>query len=242
MKQTAIITGASRGIGKACALELAAHFDCIAINSFHRPDDLAQVQHTIEALGTQCVAFCGDVSDHAFVSDMMKQILANCPPVDLLVNNAGISYVGLLTDMQISDWNRVIQTNLTSLFNCSQPVIPQMVHRRSGHIINISSMWGISGASCEVAYSAAKGGVNAFTKALAKELAPSHVRVNALACGAIDTQMNACFNESELQDLCDDIPACRLGTPEEVAKMVYHIYESPFYMTGEVIKIDGGYL
>lgn len=242
MKQTAIITGASRGIGKACALELAAHFDCIAINSFHHPDDLAQVQHTIEALGTQCVAFCGDVSDHAFVSDMMKQILANCPPVDLLVNNAGISYVGLLTDMQISDWNRVIQTNLTSLFNCSQPVIPQMVHRRSGHIINISSMWGISGASCEVAYSAAKGGVNAFTKALAKELAPSHVRVNALACGAIDTQMNSCFNESELQDLCDDIPACRLGTPEEVAKMVYHIYESPFYMTGEVIKIDGGYL
>ena len=242
MKQTAIITGASRGIGRACALELAKHFDCIAINSFQHPNDLNEVQKLIESSGTQCFAFTGDISDYDFVCDMMHQILDKCPPVDLLVNNAGISYVGLLTHMQIADWNRVIQTNLTSLFNCSQPVIPQMVHRRSGHIINISSMWGISGASCEVAYSAAKGGVNAFTKALAKELAPSHVRVNALACGAIDTQMNACFSEPELQDLCEDIPACRVGTPEEIAQMVYYIYKSPFYMTGEIIKIDGGYL
>ena len=192
MKQTAIITGASRGIGRACALELAKYFDCIAINSFQHPNDLNEVQNLIESSGTQCIAFTGDISDYDFVCDMMNQIIEKCPPVDLLVNNAGISYVGLLTDMQITDWNRVIQTNLTSLFNCSQPVIPQMVHRRS--------------------------------------------------CGAIDTQMNACFSESELQDLCEDIPACRLGTPEEIAQMVYFIYKSPFYMTGEIIKIDGGYL
>ena len=162
--------------------------------------------------------------------------------MDLLVNNAGISYVGLLSDMSIEEWNRIIQTNLTSLFNCCNQIVPHMVSNKSGHIINISSMWGISGASCEVAYSATKGGVNAFTKALAKELAPSKVRVNALACGAIQTEMNSCFTEEELQDFCDEIPACRLGTPEEIAQMVWQLYSSPFYLTGEVIKIDGGYL
>ena len=242
MKRTAIITGASRGIGKACALELAHHFDCIVINSCHHTVDLEQTKQEIEALNCQCFAFAGDVSDYTFTSSMMRRILEQCPDVELLVNNAGISYIGLLTDMSPSDWNRIIQTNLSSLFNCSQPLIPDMVRRQSGHIINISSMWGISGASCEVAYSAAKGGVNAFTHALGKELAPSHVRVNAIACGAIDTQMNACFNEAELQALCDEIPFCRLGKPEEIAKLVYQLYESPLYLTGEVIKIDGGYL
>ena len=113
---------------------------------------------------------------------------------------------------------------------------------KSGHIINISSMWGLSGASCEVAYSATKGGVNAFTQGLAKELAPSGIRVNAIACGAIHTKMNACFNKEELDALCEDIPACRLGTPEEIAQAVVHLYQSPFYLTGEIIKIDGGYL
>lgn len=242
MKRTAIITGASRGIGKACALELAHHFDCVVINSCHNAEALEQVKEEIEALHCQCHAFVGDVGDYSFTSSMMNQVLEQCPDVELLVNNAGISYVGLLTDMHPTDWNQIIQTNLSSLFNCSQPLIPDMVHRQSGHIINISSMWGISGASCEVAYSAAKGGVNAFTRALGKELAPSHVRVNAIACGAIDTQMNACFNESELQALCDEIPSCRLGRPEEIAKLVYQLYESPVYLTGEVIKIDGGYL
>ncbi len=242
MKQTAIITGASRGIGKACALELARHFDTIVINSCHHEADLLATKEAITSLGTNCLTFTGDVGDYSFTSSMMQQIMTECPAIELLVNNAGISYVGLLTDMQINDWNQIIRTNLTSLFNCCQPIIPQMVKRQSGHIINISSMWGISGASCEVAYSAAKGGVNAFTKALAKELAPSHVRVNALACGAIDTQMNACFTKEERDALCDEIPACRLGTPEEIAQMVYHLYQSPLYLTGEVIKIDGGYL
>ncbi|HCJ08650.1 MAG: SDR family NAD(P)-dependent oxidoreductase [Lachnospiraceae bacterium] len=242
MKRTAIITGASRGIGKACALELAQHFDCVVINSCHHSTDLEQVKQAIEALNCQCLAFTGDVGDYTFTASMMGQVLEQCPNVELLVNNAGISYVGLLTDMHPADWNQIIQTNLSSLFNCSQPLIPDMVHRQSGHIINISSMWGISGASCEVAYSAAKGGVNAFTRALGKELAPSHVRVNAIACGAIDTQMNACFDKTELQALCDEIPSCRLGRPEEIAKLVYQLYESPMYLTGEVIKIDGGYL
>ncbi|MDO5156804.1 MAG: SDR family NAD(P)-dependent oxidoreductase [Eubacteriales bacterium] len=242
MEKTAIITGASRGIGRACAMTLASHFDCIVINSFHNKAALEETRQLIQNTGTKCLAFPGDIGDYAFVRKMMDEVLKTCPPVDLLVNNAGISHVGLLSDMTIEQWNQIINTNLTSVFNCSNRIVPHMVHNQSGHIINISSMWGLNGASCEVAYSATKGGINAFTQGLAKELAPSHVRVNALACGAIQTEMNACFSEKELSALCDEIPACRLGTPEEVAQMVLHVYESPFYLTGEIIKIDGGYL
>lgn len=242
MKKTAIITGASRGIGKACALELASCFDNIVINSHHHKKDLEQTKQEVEARGAACLMLSGDAGNYDTVSTMIETLFNTFPSIDLLVNNAGISYVGLLSDMTIADWNRIISTNLTSVFNFCSHVIPHMVNRKSGHIINISSMWGISGASCEVAYSASKGGVNAFTKALAKELAPSGIRVNALACGAIDTQMNQCFSKEELSSFCEDIPACRLGTPEEIAQMVYHLYKSPGYLTGEIIKIDGGYL
>lgn len=242
MKKTAIVTGASRGIGKACALELARHFDCIVINSMTHQEELENTKKEIIHLGAECLAVTGDMGEHAFVSDMIQDAIRRFPNIELLVNNAGISYVGLLTDMSIGDWDQIVRTNLTSVFNSCHALVPYMVQRQSGHIINISSMWGICGASCEVAYSATKGGVNAFTQALAKELAPSRVRVNALACGAIDTQMNACFSDTDLQQLCEDIPASRLGRAEEVAQMVYHLYESPAYLTGDIIKIDGGYL
>ncbi len=242
MPNAAIITGASRGIGKACALKLAKHFDTIIINSYSHPDDLAQTKKEVEQNGAHCLSYIGDIGNYEFVSNMINELLHKKLTIDLLVNNAGISYVGLLTDMTIADWNRLIQTNLTSVFNCCNQVVPHMVTNKSGHIINISSMWGISGASCEVAYSATKGGVNAFTKALAKELAPSNIRVNALACGAIHTEMNACFSQDDLDNLCEDIPLGRLGAPEEIAAMVWQLYNSPLYLTGEVIKIDGGYL
>lgn len=242
MSRTAIITGASRGIGKACALELTKQFDYIVINSYKHKEDLEETKKAIEDIGAKCLAFCGDIGDFEFVKEMMQEVIATCPSIDLLVNNAGIAHIGLLSDMTIEEWNKIVNTNLTSVFNCCNQIIPDMVRRKSGHIINISSMWGIAGASCEVAYSATKGGVNAFTKALAKELAPSNIRVNALACGAIDTQMNACIEPEEFKSFCEDIPACRLGKPEEIAKAVLHLYESPFYLTGEVIKIDGGYL
>lgn len=239
---TAIVTGASRGIGKACAIELARHFDVIVINSYSHPEDLQETRALIENHGSRCLSYIGDIGDYNFVCSMMHSIMEENLTVKLLVNNAGISHVGLLSDMSIDEWNRILQTNLTSVFNCCNQIVPHMVKNRCGHIINISSMWGLSGASCEVAYSATKGGVNAFTKALAKELAPSNVRVNALACGAIHTEMNACFSSEELDAFCEDIPACRLGTPEEIADMVWQLYNTPFYLTGEVIKIDGGYL
>ncbi|MDE5778489.1 MAG: SDR family NAD(P)-dependent oxidoreductase [Lachnospiraceae bacterium] len=242
MKKTAIITGASRGIGKACALKLATCFDCIAINSFTHTDALEQTRHEIENMGKECIAVPGDISDSDFVCQFMATVVNSFPNIDLLVNNAGISYVGLLTDLSFEQWHQIVDTNLSSVFYCCHEIIPHMLKRKNGHIINISSIWGISGASCEVAYSATKGGVNAFTKALAKELAPSNIQVNALACGAIDTQMNSCFTKEEMNQFCEELPAGRLGTPEEIAEAVQNLYLSPSYLTGEIIKIDGGYL
>lgn len=242
MEKTAIVTGASRGIGRACAIELAGHFEHIVINSHKNTAALENTKKQILSLGTDCTAIPGDIGCYDFVTDMMNTITKQHEHIELLVNNAGISHIGLLSDMTIEDWNAVIQTNLTSVFNCCNRIIPHMVKNKSGHIINISSIWGLNGASCEAAYSASKGGVNALTQALAKELAPSNIRVNALACGVIDTQMNGCFGKEELTALCADIPACRFGQPEEVAKAVLHLYQSPFYLTGEIIKIDGGYL
>lgn len=242
MKTTALITGASRGIGKAIALKLANHFDHIVINSYHNRQDLLNVKSEIENLGAEGVAYTGDIKDHDFVKSMITDIIDRYKRIDLIVNNAGISYVGLLTDMSIEDWNNVINTNLTSVFNCCNLAVPYMVKEKSGHIINISSMWGLSGASCEVAYSASKGGINSFTQALAKELAPSNISVNAIACGTVNTQMNACFSNDEIENICNDIPIGRMASPEEIADLVYLLYKSPAYLTGEIIKIDGGYL
>lgn len=242
MDSTVLITGASRGIGKSCALKLTNYFNHIVINSCHNKHELLMVKAEIEKTGTECLIYSGDVGDYNFVKSMISDIVKRNLSIDLLVNNAGISYAGLLTDMSPEDWDKVIRTNLTSVFNCCRQVIPHMVHKKNGHIINISSMWGLNGASCEAAYSASKGGVNALTQALAKELAPSNISVNALACGAVNTTMNSCFSQQELDDLCDDIPVGRLATPEEIADMVCLLYTSPSYLTGEIIKIDGGYL
>ena len=172
---------------------------------------------------------------------MFEQINACFGGVDILINNAGISYVGLLTDMTANDWNRIVSTNLSSVFNCCHQAIPHMVHQKEGKIVNISSVWGCIGASCEVAYSATKGGVNSFTMALAKELAPSNIQVNAIACGAIDTSMNSFLSPDEKTALIDEIPSGRLGTTKEVADFVFEICHNNSYLTGQVIRLDGGW-
>ena len=161
--------------------------------------------------------------------------------VTILVNNAGISHIGLLSDMSLETWERVIKTNLTSVFCCCRRAIPNMVRHKYGKIINISSVWGIAGASCETAYSASKGGVNAFTKALAKELAPSNISVNAIACGVIDTQMNQCFTKQERAALEEEIPAGRFGNVREVASLALSLVDSSSYLTGQIISLDGGW-
>lgn len=242
MGKTVLITGASRGIGKAIALELTKYYDTIIINSLSKKDDLEKTKNSIIKMNKECKSFLGDAGDYEFVSGMVDECISEYGHIDCLINNAGISYVGLLTDMTIKQWNEIVNTNITSMFNCCRHIVPHMVKQKSGKIINISSMWGINGASCEVAYSATKGAVNSFTMALAKELAPSNIQVNALACGIVNTEMNNNLTREEISDFCEDIPIGRMGTPDEIAKMAGLLCSAPDYLTGEIIKIDGGYL
>lgn len=242
--KTVLITGASRGIGAAIALKFAheGNFN-IVITGNHSTAQLSDLKDVIEhTYGCSCYAYLGDLSSYQNVEQLFKEIKATYHGVDILVNNAGISHIGLLEDMSINEWNHVINTNLTSTFSCSKHALSYMVHQKCGKIINISSVWGIYGASCEVAYSTSKGGVNAFTKALAKELAPSNIQVNAIACGVIDTQMNQFLDETERSLLIEEIPANRFAKAEEVADLVYDLSIGHSYLTGQVIQLDGGWI
>jgi len=241
-RKTVLVTGASRGIGKAIAVKFAKKNYNVAINCVSSKERLMQTKKEIESYQVPCLAFVGDMGDLQQCEILFQQIKKQFGPLDVLVNNAGISYIGLLQDMKSEDWNRIISTNLTSVFNLSKLAIPDMIARKYGKIINISSVWGNVGAACEVAYSATKGGINAFTKALAKELAPSNIQVNAVACGAIDTEMNQFLEEEELIGLIEEIPAGRLGKAEEVADLVYHLGYKSSYLTGQVIGLDGGWI
>lgn len=236
---TALVTGASRGIGKAIA-------EAFAENGYNL---VLTCSNSYEALQ----AFAAELTEKhhgnylALQADMgnaedVKKVFAQITSLDVLINNAGISYVGLLSDMTVEEWHRVMAVNLDSCFYTSKYAIPLMLQKRAGKIINISSVWGNVGASTEVAYSASKGGMNAFTKALAKELAPSNIQVNAIACGVIDTAMNACFTTEDLEALTEEIPADRMGKPSEVAALVLQTAQSPAYMTGQIITIDGGWI
>ena len=240
-RKTVLVTGASRGIGKAIAIKFAKKNYNVVINCIRSEDRLLQTKKEIESYQVPCLAFLGDMGDMEQCEALFAKIKKQFGSVDVLVNNAGISYIGLLQDMAPDDWDKVIRTNLTSVFNCSRLAIPDMIAQKYGKIINISSVWGNVGASCEVAYSATKGGINAFTKALAKELAPSNIQVNAVACGAIDTEMNQFLEEDELISLVEEIPTGRLGRAEEVADLVYHLGYKNAYLTGQVIGLDGGW-
>lgn len=245
MKQRkALVTGASHGIGKAIATRFAAEGCDLILNCKTDHELLRATAHELSATyGIRTQVIPCDVGDHAAVCDMFEQIRTffDGDGIDILVNNAGISQIGLLTDLSIDDWNRVIATNLTSVFSCCHEAIPYMVHEKSGCIINISSVWGTVGASCEVAYSASKGGINTFTKALAKELAPSGISVNAVACGVIDTRMNGCFDAAERAALEEEIPMGRYGTPEEAAALAWQLATAPTYLTGQILSLDGGW-
>ena len=242
-QKTIFITGASRGIGKSIALLFASRGYHTFLNCSSSVDELKKLRAYItEKYHTPCTLVPGNVGNPDHVRAIYNKIYQECTHLDVLVNNAGISYINLLTDMTDEDWNRIIQTNLSSVFYCCRQAIPPMVSKRSGKIINISSMWGTSGASCEVAYSASKGAINSFTKALAKELAPSHIQVNAIACGAIDTSMNGHLSKEELDELACEIPAGTLGRPEGVANLVKLMLESDDYLTGQVIQYDGGWI
>lgn len=243
MKQTALITGASRGIGAALAETFARAGYQLTLCCQHSEEKLMTLSKRLqEQYHTTVLVRIGDVGDYAFVKAMVDATLEAFGAIDVLINNAGISYIGLLTDMSIEDWNRIVATNLTSVFSTCRCVVPSMVHNKRGRIINISSVWGNVGASCEVAYSACKGGINSFTRALGKELAPSQITVNAIACGVIDTDMNRCFSEEERADLIAEIPAERMGRPEEVAELAFSIASGHAYLNGQIITLDGGWI
>ncbi len=242
-QRIAVITGASRGIGRAAAIRFAQEGYQLALCCRHQQGLLEDLsRQLIQDYHVDCITFCGDMGSYADAERFIQLAQTRFGQVDVLVNNAGISYIGLLTDMSPDEWQDVIRTNLTSVFNCCRTVIPGMVHRKTGRIINISSVWGCVGASCEAAYSASKGGVNALTQALAKELAPSGISVNAAAFGTIDTEMNLFLSEDDRLELTEEIPAGRFASPEEAADLIFKISQAPSYMTGQIIKMDGGWI
>ena len=258
-RKTALITGASRGIGKAIAYEFARNGYDLYLTCKNNFDLLTEIKHELESIQNtpkyiqyetdtppQNVKLPFQSKCHIFQCDVgnineVEQLFQAIPRLDVIVNNAGISHVGLLTDMSSDEWHRVMATNLDSLFYTSKFGVSKMLANHKGKIINISSVWGNVGASMEVAYSASKGAVNSFTKALAKELAPSNIQVNAIACGMIDTDMNNCFSEEDVHYIIEEIPADRIGQPEEVARFCLMLAEAPEYLTGQIITIDGGW-
>ena len=241
MSITAIITGASRGIGAATAQVLAREGYQLFLCASHSGKELMAVKEQCEALGASCTTFLGDLCQPETAVQLVNTALDAYPTIDVLINNAGISHVGLVTDASKEDWNRVLSANLSAAFFLCQAILPHMIHRKQGKIVNISSIWGVHGASCEVAYSASKGGLNTLTKALAKEVAPSGISVNAIACGMIDTRMNACFSREEINDICEEIPIGRMASPEETGEFISLLLKASPYMTGQIIGFDGGW-
>lgn len=240
MNRKVLITGASRGIGRGIASAFAKEGDDLFLLCRNNIEDLESFARDLERdNGIKVKTFKCDVGDYDSLRDVFLQI----DDIDIVVNNAGVAWIGLLTDMDVSDWKNLMSTNLDSLFYTCKLAVPRMVQKQRGRIINISSVWGNVGASCEVAYSASKGGVNSFTRALAKELAPSNISVNAIACGVIDTDMNRQhLSKEDLEELREEIPMDRLGSTDEVAHLVLKVADAPVYMTGQVITIDGGWI
>ena len=242
-QKTVLITGAGRGIGAAAARVFAAAGYAVAVH-YHTSEEaaLALVQELADA-GCTAIAVQADISDPEQVKRMVDNVLDNFCQLDILKCNAGQAWTGLLCDMSDQDWRTLMGADLDGVFYCCRAVYHHMVARKSGRILTVSSMWGRSGASCEAAYSAAKAGVIGLTQALARELGPSGITVNCVAPGVIDTQMNAHLGAGALQELADETPLGRLGTPEDVANtLLFLASPQAAFLTGQVVGVDGGFL
>lgn len=241
MSNTVLVTGASRGIGKSIALLLAQGGYNVAVNFINSDEAAKAVVDEIKDLGGNAAAFRADISDETQVEEMFNEIKSSLGNVTALVNNAGIASQKVFTDISGAEWERMLSVNLKGAFNCSKAALADMIKSKKGSIVNISSMWGQTGGSCEVHYSAAKAGIIGLTKALAKEIAPSGITVNCVAPGIITTDMMSGFSENDINDMCADIPLGRLGTPGEVASAVrFLLSEDAAYITGQVLAVNGG--
>ena len=241
MEKVAIVTGASRGIGREIAKSLAKQNIKVIANYNNSEEKAIELKKELEAEGIEIDIVKADVSKREEIKNLVKYAIENYGKIDILINNAGISEYKLFTDETDEDWNKVINTNLYSAFAVSQEVIPNMIKNKNGCIINISSVWGMVGASMEVLYSVSKAGIDGLTKALAKELGPSNIRVNAIAPGIVDTDMCKNFTEEEIENIKEEIPLERIGKVEDISKCINWLINDN-YTTGQIISINGGWI
>ena len=240
-KKTVIVTGGSRGIGAGIVQYLAEKNNYNIVLNYNKSEEAAKkVKEELNSKGINLETFKANVSRREESKKLIEFTLNKFNNIDVLINNAGISQTKLFTDITDEDWNNMIQTNLNSAFYCSQEVLSNMIHNKQGCIINISSIWGIEGGSCEVHYSTAKAGIIGLTKALAKEVGPSNIRVNCIAPGMIDTDMNKEYSKEDIQEIINETPLGKIGKPIDIAKCAYWLIEDEF-TTGQVISVDGGW-
>ncbi len=238
--KTVIVTGGSRGIGAAIVKELAKNNYNVVLNYNNSAETAKQIQNELKENGIDIEIFKADVSKRNEVKELIDFAIKRYNNIDVLINNAGIDQIKLFMDTTDEDWNNIIQTNLNSVFYCSQEVLKNMIHNKKGCIINISSIWGITGASCEVAYSVSKAAIDGMTKALAKEMGPSNIRVNSVAPGFVETDMNKDIKLEEIKEIEDEIPLGRISKPEEITKSIKWLIEDE-YVTGQIISVNGGW-
>lgn len=240
MEKIIIVTGASRGIGREIAKTLSRENNKVIACYNNSEKEATILKEELEKENKKIDIIKGDISKREDCKKIVEYVINKYKKIDVLINNAGISTYNLFTDITDEEWNRTINTNLNSVFYMSQETVKYMIKQKEGSIINISSIWGIVGASCEVAYSVSKAGIDGMTKALAKELGPSNIRVNSIAPGLIDTGMNNDLTKEELDNIINETPLCKIGKPEDIAKCIKWLVEDEF-TTGQVISINGGW-
>ncbi len=241
--KTAVITGASGGIGSAIAAKLASDGYNTILNYNKSQSKAEKLCEHLVSQGFNAVTFKADVSQSEEADALIAFAAKEFGSADILVNNAGIAQQKLFTDITDEDYDRMFNSNVRSVFNCCRAALPYMIHNKWGRIVNISSMWGVCGASCEVHYSASKAAVIGLTKALAREVGPSGITVNCIAPGLIDTPMNAALDKETIKSLCEETPAGRIGTPDDIASAVsFFVSDGASFTTGQVLSVDGGFI